>query len=193
MSEITTATPVTGRAAAGEGWPHYVLDPAPTAALSEAITALWVDVTNAGGAVGFVPTVTAEDVRPALRQHLVRMAEGTTRLLIGATDRGQPVATAFLCLNTHPLMRHWLGLSTVMVHPDWQGRGAGRELMAAAASAARAVDPEVRGVRLTCRAGLGLERFYASCGYQEVGRVPGAIRVGEHDYRDDVTMWLPLA
>ncbi|SOD65960.1 Acetyltransferase (GNAT) domain-containing protein [Streptomyces zhaozhouensis] len=192
MSETTTVP----RAAAGrghrEGWPHFVLDPAPTAELSDAIAALWADVTNAGGAVGFVPTVTPEDVRPALRQHLVGMAEGTTRLLIGANDRGRPVATAFLQRNTHRLMRHWLSLATVMIHPDWQGRGAGRELMAAAASAARAVEPEVMGIRLTCRGGMGLERFYTSCGYQEVGRVPGAIRVGENEYRDDVTLWLPL-
>lgn len=194
MSETTTTarSPAAGRGGPREGWPHFVLDPAPTAELSEAIAVLWADVTNAGGAVGFLPTVTPDDVRPALRKHLVGMAEGTTRLLIGATDRGRPVATAFLQRNTHRLMRHWLWLSTVMVHPDWQGRGAGRELMAAAASAARAVDPEVTGLRLTCRAGLGLERFYASCGYQEVGRVPNAIKVGENEYRDDVTLWLPL-
>ncbi|KAB8157089.1 GNAT family N-acetyltransferase [Streptomyces sp. 3MP-14] len=193
MSETATAPPTTpAPRGPREGWPHFVLDPAPTVELSEAIAVLWADVTNAGGAVGFVPTVTPEEVRPALRQHLVGMAEGTTRLLIGANDRGQPIATAFLRRNTHRLMRHWLWLSTVMVHPDWQGRGAGRELMAAAASAARAIDPEVTGLRLTCRGGLGLERFYASCGYQEVGRVPNAIRVGENEFRDDITLWLPL-
>ncbi|UED85670.1 GNAT family N-acetyltransferase [Streptomyces profundus] len=190
MTETVARAPARG--GPREGWPRYVLDPAPTAALSEAVAALWADVVNAGGAVGFVPTVTPEEVRPALRQHLVGMAEGTTRLLIGVTDRGTPVATAFLRRNSHRLMGHWLWLSTVMVHPDWQGRGAGRELMAAAASAARAIDPDVMGIRLTCRSGLGLEAFYASCGYQEVGRVPDAIRVGENDYRDDVTLWLPL-
>jgi GNAT superfamily N-acetyltransferase len=81
---------------------------------------------------------------------------------------------------------------TVMVHPGRQGEGNGRALMDALADAARGLDG-VEGVKLTCRGGLGLERFYASCGYKEVGRVPGAIRVAPGDDRDDVTMWLPLA
>lgn len=33
---------------------------------------------------------------------------------------------------------------------------------------------------------------YAFCGYREVGRVPGAIRVAPGDDRDDVSMLLPL-
>lgn len=36
------------------------------------------------------------------------------------------------------------------------------------------------------------DRFYAACGYKEVGRVPGAIRVADGDDRDDVVMLLPL-
>ncbi|MFD5321632.1 GNAT family N-acetyltransferase [Streptomyces sp. NPDC127098] len=176
---------------------RFVLDPAVTAELREGLAELWADVTNAGGAVGFVPPVTTADVTPALRQHLVGMAEGTTRLLVGLPaggddGAGRPVATAFFKLNTHPLMGHWLGLGTVMVHPDLQGAGAGRALLAAAASAAHRVLPGTTGIRLTCRGGLGLERFYAACGYREVGRLPAAIRVAEDDYRDDITMWLPL-
>ncbi|WP_223290944.1 GNAT family N-acetyltransferase [Streptomyces avicenniae] len=171
---------------------RFDLDPAPTQALREGLAALWVDVTNAGGAVGFVPPVTSEDVEPALRRHLVGMAEGTTRLLVGHAEDGRPLATAFLRRNDHRLMRHWVGLVTVMVHPALQGGGVGRDLMAAAASAARRVDPGFTGIRLTCRGGLGLERFYTSCGYREVGRVPGAIKVAEGDHRDDITFWLPL-
>lgn len=171
---------------------RYLLDPAVTPALRESLAELWTDVSNAGGAVGFVPPVTTDDVEPALRRHLVGMAEGTTRLLVGCAEGGRPVATAFLRLNEHRLMRHWIGLVTVMVHPDRQGGGVGRELMAAAASAAHRVDPAFTGIRLTCRGGHGLERFYASCGYREVGRVPGAIKVADDDYRDDVTLWLPL-
>ncbi|TDC19992.1 N-acetyltransferase [Streptomyces sp. 8K308] len=174
---------------------RFVLDPAVTVELRERLAELWADVTNAGGAVGFVPPVTTADVAPALRQHLVGMAEGTTRLLIGLPAGGGaagPVATAFFKLNAHPLMGHWLGLSTVMVHPDLQGTGVGRDLLAAAASAAHRVLPGATGIRLGCRGGLGLERFYAACGYQEVGRLPAAIRVADDDYRDDITMWLPL-
>jgi hypothetical protein len=52
--------------------------------------------------------------------------------------------------------------------------------------------PGIEAVRLSCRGGLGLEDFYARCGYKEVGRVPGAIRVGRGDDRDDITMLLSL-
>lgn len=170
----------------------FVLDPAVTPEVQDGVAELWADVVNAGGAVGFAPPVTAEDIRPELRTHLLGIADGTTRLLLGADERGRPAATAFFILNTHRLMRHWLWLKTVMVRPGHQGKGLGRELMAAAESTARELEG-VRGIRLTCRGGLGLEQFYAACGYKEVGRVPDAIRVAEGTYRDDITMWLSLS
>lgn len=170
----------------------FTLDPAVGPALRDGILDLWADVSNAGGAVGFVPPVTRETIRPELVRHFVTLAEGRARLLVGHDEEGRVAATAFLAFNTHPLMTHWLWLYTVMVHPRHQGRGHGRDLLAAAADAARGFDG-IEAIRLTCRGGLGLERFYASCGYKEVGRVPGAIRVAPDDDRDDVIMILPLA
>ncbi|MEV7792893.1 MULTISPECIES: GNAT family N-acetyltransferase [unclassified Streptomyces] len=169
----------------------FTLDPALTPELRDGVLDLWADVTNAGGSVGFVPPVSREDVRPELVKHLVAMAEGRTRLLVGHDEEGRVAATAFLAFNTHRLMRHWLWLYTVMVHPRHQGRGYGRDLMAAAADAARGCEG-IEAIRLTCRGGGGLERFYESCGCKEVGRVPGAIRVAPGDDRDDITMLLPL-
>ncbi|MEV6550879.1 GNAT family N-acetyltransferase [Streptomyces sp. NPDC051597] len=169
----------------------FTLDPPLTRELREGLLALWVDVSEAGGAVGFVPPVAVEDVRAELVRHLVGMAEGRIRLLVGLDEDGAVAAAAFLAHNTHRLMRHWIWAYTVMVHPAHQGRGHGRDLMAALAGAARSLDG-IEAVRLTCRGGLGLERFYASCGYKEVGRVPDAIRVADGDDRDDITMLLPL-
>ncbi|MEV4947609.1 GNAT family N-acetyltransferase [Streptomyces sp. NPDC053755] len=169
----------------------FELDPPVTPALRDGILRLWADVSNAGGAVGFVPPVTVEEVRPELVKHLAAMAEGRMRLVLGREEDGTVAATAFVAHNTHRLMRHWVWLYTVMVHPSHQGKGYGRDLMAAA-------EREVRGlggidaIRLTCRGGTGVDRFYASCGYKEVGRVPGAIRVAEGDDRDDIVMLLPL-
>lgn len=173
--------------------PHfrYVLDPDITPQLRDELLRLWVDVSNAGGSVGFVPPVDPEDVRPRLLTHLRSMAEGRTRLLTALDGEGHVVGTAFLTLNTHGLMRHWVWVFTVMVHPSLQGRGVGRELMEAVADAARGFEG-VEAVRLTCRGDTGADTFYATCGYKEVGRVPRAIRVSDDDFRDDVTMWLPL-
>lgn len=169
----------------------FTLDPAVDRGLRDGVLGLWADVSNADGAVGFVPPVSVEEIRPELVRHLVAMAEGRTRLLVGRDEDGAVAAAAFLAYNTHRLMRHWVWLYTVMVHPRHQGKGYGRALLAAAAEAARGLDG-IDAIRLTCRGGAGLERFYASCGYKEVGRVPGAIRVGDGDYRDDITMLLPL-
>lgn len=63
--------------------------------------------------------------------------------------------------------------------------------MARTEAAARSIEG-IDAIRLGCRGGLGLEHFYASCGYKEVGRVPGALRVAPGDDRDDITMLLPL-
>ncbi|PNG23191.1 GNAT family N-acetyltransferase [Streptomyces cahuitamycinicus] len=165
----------------------YTLGPAVTPELRDGLLDLWTDVSNAGGAVGFVPPVTREEIRPVLVQHFASMADGRAKLLVGHDEAGQVAATAFLTFNTHHLMTHWLWLYTVMVHPRHQGKGYGRELLAAAADAARAMDG-IEAIRLTCRGGLGLERFYESCGYKEVGRIPGAIRVAPGDDREDVIM-----
>ncbi|MGV9248455.1 N-acetyltransferase family protein [Streptomyces sp. NPDC003710] len=169
----------------------FVLDPAMTPVVRDGVLDLWTDVSNADGAVGFVPPVTREVVRPELVRHLAAMSEGRTRLLVGYDTEGRVAASAFLTMNTHRLMTHWLWLYTVMVHPRHQGKGYGRDLLAAAADAARGFEG-IEAIRLTCRGGLGLEHFYGSCGYKEVGRVPGAIRVAPGDDRDDITMMLPL-
>ena len=155
------------------------------------VLALWTDVSNAGGAVGFVPPVTREDVRPGMDRSLADVAAGRRRLLVGRDGEGRIVATAFLAFNSHRLMHHWIWLYTVMVHPDQQGRGHGRVLMSAVEQAARDL-PGIEAVRLTCRGGTGVERFYEACGYKEVGRVPGAIRVAPGDDRDDIIMLLTL-
>ncbi|MFD9601007.1 GNAT family N-acetyltransferase [Streptomyces sp. NBC_01224] len=169
----------------------FELDPKFDRTLRDGIAELWTDVSNAGGAVGFVPPVTADDVRPELVKHLVAMAEGRTRLLVGYDEEGAVAATAFLAFNTHRLMAHWLWLYTVMVHPRHQGKGYGRDLMDATAEAARGMEG-MEAIRLTCRGGTGVDRFYTSCGYKEVGRVPDAIRVADGDDRDDIIMLLSL-
>jgi GNAT superfamily N-acetyltransferase len=169
----------------------FTLDPAVTPALRDGILDLWTDVSNEGGAVGFVPPVAREDVRPELVRHLVAMAEGRSRLLVGLDASGEVAATAFFTFNTHRLMAHWVWLYTVMVRPEYQGRGYGRDLLSAAERAARTFGG-IDAIRLTCRGGLGLERFYGSCGYKEVGRIPNAIRVAPGEDRDDVIMLLPL-
>jgi GNAT superfamily N-acetyltransferase len=169
----------------------FELDPSITRELRDGLCSLWRDVTNASGAVGFVPPVTAEDVRPDLLNHLVAVEAGRTRMMTGRDEQGEIVASAFLTFNSHRLKRHWCSVYTVMLHPTLQGRGHGRDLMSEIEKEARGMDG-ITALRLSCRGGLGLEDFYISCGYREVGRLPGAIQVADDDFRDDVTLWLAL-
>ncbi|WP_318210746.1 GNAT family N-acetyltransferase [Streptomyces sp. SJL17-1] len=172
----------------------FEVDPTIDPALRDGVLSLWADVSNAGGAVGFVPPVTPDEIRPSLLKHLVAMSEGGTRLLVGRDESGAVAATTFFTFNTHPLMKHWVWLYTVMVDPRHQGRGYGRDLMAAVEHTARTAEGfgGIEAVRLTCRGGTGVDGFYAKCGYKEVGRVPDAIRVAPGDDRDDIIMLLPL-
>ena len=167
------------------------LDPVIDDELRDGVLALWTDVSNAGGAVGFVPPVAAADVRPDLDRSFAEVAAGRRRLLVGRDEDGEIVATAFLAYNSHRLMTHWLWVYTVMVHPQRQGAGYGRALMAAVERAARGFHG-VEAIRLTCRGGTGVDLFYGGCGYKEVGRIPAAIRVAPGDDRDDIVMLLPL-
>ncbi|GAB2709941.1 GNAT family N-acetyltransferase [Kitasatospora kifunensis] len=174
---------------------HFALDPELTAELRAEILTLWTDVSNAGGAVGFVPPVTEEQVRPTAEHQFAGVGgpeqPGSDRLLIARVEPGGPLAGVLFFEDMRlDLMDHWRLLKRVMIAPAHQGRGYGAELMAQAERVARGWG--LAGLRLTARGGMGLEKFYGRCGYTEVGRVPGAIRVAPGDDRDDVTLWLDL-
>ena len=50
----------------------------------------------------------------------------------------------------------------------------------------------IRSLHIEVRGGAGLESFYTSIGWTEVGRWPGALRFGDDDYRDNVLMALSV-
>ncbi len=167
----------------------FVVDPPLTAALEEEIVALWVAVTNAGGPVGFVGPVTAEDVRPTAAAAFAGVAEGVDHLVAGF-EGGRLVAMLFAVDNRFGLKGHWRVLKRVMVLPGSQGRGYGAAVMGAAAELGRGRGWS--GLQVTVRDGHGLDGFYARLGYREVGRIPGALRVGPGDDRDELFMWRDL-
>ncbi|MCI4064594.1 GNAT family N-acetyltransferase [Micromonospora sp. R77] len=169
---------------------RFVLDPELTTDLRERIIALWVDVTNAGGAVGFVAPVTAAEVRPVAEATFAEIADGPDRLLVGYAD-DRPVAVLIITDNRFRLKSHYRVLKRVMVHPDTQGHGHGATLMREAERIAGELG--LAALHVTVRSGLGLESFYERLGYREVGRLPGALRVAPGDDRDEIFMWLDLS
>jgi GNAT superfamily N-acetyltransferase len=154
-------------------------------ALRTAMLRCWVDVSNAGGAVGFVPPVTPEDVEPAL-QHLLDGLRTRGDVLVVLTVDGEVAGFAGLVTSAHVLKKHWATVLRVQVHPAHQGRGLGRTLMQGVHDAARGHGWEF--LHLTVRGGTGIQAFYAGLGYVEVGRIPEALRLAPGDDRDEISM-----
>jgi GNAT superfamily N-acetyltransferase len=154
-------------------------------ALRAELLACWTDVSNAGGAVGFVPPVTRDDVAPVLDRLLDGVRSGRDVLCL-LTDEGRTVGFAALVGLTGPLRRHWGTVLRVQVHPSRQGEGLGRVLMEGVHEVARSRGYEF--LHLTARGGTGVDAFYRRLGYREVGRVPGAIRVAPGDDRDEIAL-----
>jgi GNAT superfamily N-acetyltransferase len=169
---------------------RFVLDPPLTAELRGQIVTLWADVTNAGGAVGFVGPVNEEEVGPTAEAAFAGIDDGSDRLLVGYEGE-RLVALLIITSNRFALKDHWRTLKRVMVHADRQGHGYGVAIMREAERIGRQMGWVA--LHVTVRGGQGLERFYKRCGYTEVGRLPAALRVTPGDDRDEILMWRPLA
>lgn len=181
---------------------EFVADPELTDLLQAEIVACWTDVTNAGGAVGFVPPVSMDDVQLTAREQFAGVLAGRDRLVLGRETEGERAgglaAVAFLVGNTFAFTAHWQTVKRVMVHPDFQGRGHGYRLMAELAAVAR--EAGVEQLHLDCRGGTGNELFYKKCGYNEIGRIHKGLKLPERPgdepgatpYRDLILMALEL-
>ncbi|HTJ72300.1 MAG TPA: GNAT family N-acetyltransferase [Actinospica sp.] len=177
---------------------QFEVDPELTEQLRAEIVACWTDVSNAGGAVGFVPPVTMDDVLPTAEAQFGGVLAGRDRLVVGRTPDGQLAALAFLCGEDFAFTAHWQTVKRVMVHPDFQGFGYGYQLMAELAAVAR--EAGLEQLQLDCRGGTGNDLFYKKCGYEEFGRFPKALKLpgrtedgeGATPYRDRILMALEL-
>lgn len=175
----------------------FEVDPVPDEALRAEFATLWADVTNAGGAVGYMPPVTAAELRSATDVVLDAAAAGAETLIVGreaiagsTAGRGRLVATAALVAGRLQVVAHWRTVRRVMVHPGCQGAGYGRLLIAEVERAARGLGLEA--LALSCRGETGNDLFYKKCGYTEYGRMPNGLKLGPGDYREQILMMLQL-
>ena len=181
---------------------RFTLDPELTPELRAEVIGLWADVSNADGAVGFVPPVSMDEVEPTAREQFAGVLGGRDRLVIGRETEGERAgrlaALAFLVGNAFAFTAHWQSVKRVMVHPDFQGKGYGYRLMAELAAVAR--EASVEQLHLDCRGGTGNELFYKKCGYNEIGRIHKGLKLPERwgdepgatPYRDLILMALEL-
>ncbi len=159
------------------------LDPS-VDALADELIALWVDVSNAGGAVGFVPPVTESDVRPIAEEAFAKAAGDWSHLLV-AFEQGRSVGFCFLEFRPGPLFHHWATIKRLQIHPSFHRRGYGRAFLARVEEIA-SKQLGLEQIHLTVRGGTGTEAFYLGAGYEEVARIPGLIRVAPGDDRDEI-------
>jgi len=169
---------------------EFTVDPPLTDKLRAEVVACWTDVSNAGGAVGFLPPVTMDDVEPVAAKSFTGVAAGGDRLIVGraptADGPGRLAAVAFITDDQFQLTEHWRTVKRVMVHPDFQGYGLGARLMAEVERVGRAMGLEQ--LVLDCRGGTGNDEFYKKCGYSEFGRLRGGLKLAADDYRDRILM-----
>jgi GNAT superfamily N-acetyltransferase len=146
----------------------------------------WVRVTDAGGAVGFVPPADPELIGGTLDSALRRVASGRDAFGVLRRTGGGAVGMGILSASASPLRQHWRTVLRLMVDPGLQGQGAGRLLIDGLHGTARELGLEF--LCLTVRGGLGIEGFYGHLGYEIYGRNPHAIRVAPGDEREEIHM-----
>jgi RimJ/RimL family protein N-acetyltransferase/ribosomal protein S18 acetylase RimI-like enzyme len=147
---------------------------------------LWQRVNDAGGAVGFLPGAPRSAVAELLAVHDRQVAAGDGFAGALRDPAGDLVGWGWCVVGPNPLRRHAPWLYRVMVDPARQGSGQGSLLLAGLHRLAR--EDGAEQLLLSTRSGAGVTRFYARHGYEEVGRVPGLIRVAPGDDRDEVFM-----
>ncbi|GAA1586779.1 GNAT family N-acetyltransferase [Kribbella sancticallisti] len=149
----------------------------------------WIAATDAGGSVGFTAPAPVHLVAEELDLALERVAGGKD--LLGVLHNGERyVGMGLLVGKGSALNTHWRTVLRVMVHPKYQGGGAGRLLMNGLRQSA--VDLGLEQLQLTIRDGGGLEQFYQPLGYRIVGAHPRAVRVAADDYRDEIMLVMDL-
>lgn len=158
------------------GMVELVRNPELTDALVEQLVALWVTVTEAGGAVGFTAPVSAEQVRrEAAESHVAEVRAGRQDVVV-ALQQDAVVGFGFLATVPGPAVKSHLGVITrLQRHPDVAGRGVGAAVLGELEACAR--DRGLAVVTLTVRGGTGVERFYVAQGYRFDGRLPDRLLI----------------
>lgn len=154
--------------------------------LLDGIVGCWWEVANAGGAVGFPFTPVAKSTVEAAVVRLVASLAPSSLMLLVAVNENVVDGWLVLEQNTNALTAHWAHVSRVQTSLAARGRGIGHAMMEEVVK--RAADLSLEQLHLELRSGQGLERFYESCGWIEVGRWPSALRLQPGDDRDEVLM-----
>ncbi|MEU5220704.1 GNAT family N-acetyltransferase [Streptomyces sp. NPDC020807] len=172
--------------------PHYTQLVTPDSVshtLVASLAACWTEVSDAGGAAGFpFPPVDPAEVTAAVDRIVTSLDPASSRLVLATLDDSL-AGWLHLRRDPFPLVAHWGSVHHVQTSLRARGLGVGAGLMRRARTIARD-EMGLEQLRLAARGGIGLEDFYGRLGWQEIGRWPGALRMGAEDDRDEILMLL---
>jgi GNAT superfamily N-acetyltransferase len=145
------------------------LDAGEAEAWLDELAAILVDAVAHGASVNFMAGFSLAEGRAFWRKQLPALAEGATRLLVA--DDGRLLGTVLLMFAHQPNAPHRADIGKMLVLSSARRRGIGRHLLTAAESAAR--DAGRTLLMLDTETGSAGDTLYRSCGWIEIGRVPG--------------------
>ena len=158
--------------------------------LRRELLACWTDVSNAGGAVGFVPPVTEDDVAPVLDKLLEGVHSGRDVLAVLTVD-GATAGFAALVGFVQPAAPALGDGAARAGAPVPPGAGLGRVLMTGVHDIARARGWEF--LPLSARGGTGVDgllpRDWAT---PRSAGCPAPIRVAPGDDREEILLTIRL-
>ena len=157
--------------------------------LEQELGDLWIRVTRAGGAVGFLPDGDEADIRAAATEVVESIRAGSSHA-IGFSRDGLLAGIGFLIPQRATVVRHRADVVRVMIAPEFQRQGLGAGLLAALVQRARTLG--LTTLLLSARGGTGAPQFYLSQGWTQWGVIPGSLRLSDDDWRDDVQFLLQL-
>jgi GNAT superfamily N-acetyltransferase len=146
------------------------LDAAETEARLDDLAHILLDAVAHGASVNFMAGLSRDQARHFWRDQLPGIAAATKRLLI-AEAGNRLLATVMLTLVPQPNAPHRAELGKMLVHSSVRRQGIGRRLLTAAETTAREAGRTL--LMLDTETGSPGDRLYRSCGWTEVGTVPG--------------------
>lgn len=120
---------------------------------------------------------------------IIASLDPVTSRLLSVTADGSLGGWFNVPRDSFALIAHWGTLHHVQTLPTVRGRGFGAALMHEARRIARD-EMGLGQLHLAARGEVGLEDFYGQLGWKEIGRWPGALRLGDGDDRDEILMIL---
>ena len=153
-----------------------VLNAAETEARLDELSDILVEAVALGASVNFMAGFSRDEGRAFWRKQLPGLANGERQLFVG-DDGERLVATVMLTFAPQPNAPHRAEISKMLVLARARRQGLGRRLLMRVEEAAREAGRTL--LMLDTESGSAGDMFYRSCGWTEIGRVPG------HAFRPD--------